>query len=282
VEIRVENKYLVPETLRERLRAVIQPFVHPDPHATPRETHGGYRGYTVRSIYYDTSRFAHYFANEDGLAVRAKPRIRGYDQEQPDSVAFLEVKKRHGAVGSKARAPMPFADVAALLASGDIDRHVKASRSCPSAVADAEQFVHRVRRFALRPVVAVFYEREPYVGTYETSLRVTFDGDIRSAAFPALSDLYQREYERRSLRGYFVLEVKYDSRLGFPVWLRPFLAAHGIIRRALSKYSVCLTDLGIVHAHTRTAALARSDWRGRARDGVGRQERKREDLAWAR
>ena len=106
MEIRVENKYLVPETLRERLRAVIQPFVHPDPHATPREAHGGYRGYTVRSIYYDTSRFAHYFANEDGLAVRAKPRIRGYDTEQADSVAFLEVKKRHGAVSSKARAPI--------------------------------------------------------------------------------------------------------------------------------------------------------------------------------
>jgi hypothetical protein len=278
----VENKYLVPETLRERLRAAIQPFVHPDPHATPRESHGGYRGYTVRSIYYDTSRFAHYFANEDGLAVRAKPRIRGYDQERPDSVAFLEIKKRHGAVGSKARAPVRFAAMPALLASGEIASHVGPSRSCPSAITDAEQFVHRVHRFALRPVVAVVYDREPYVGNYETSLRVTFDGDVRSLAFPALSDLYQSGYERRSLRGYFVLEVKYDSRLGFPIWLRPFLASHGIVRRALSKYSVCLTDLGIVHAHTRTAALARSDWRGPAHGGKTRQTRRREEMAWGR
>lgn len=282
MEIRVENKYLVPETLRERLRAVIQPFVQPDPHATPRDTHGGYRGYTVRSIYFDTSRFAHYFANEDGLAVRAKPRIRGYDEEHSDSVAFLEVKKRHGAVGSKARAPIRFAKLPDLLASGTIAAHVAPSRSHPSAVADAEQFVHRVHRFALRPVVTVLYDREPYVGMYESSLRVTFDGDIRSLAYPALSGLYRTEYERRSLRGYFVLEVKYDSRLGFPVWLRPFLASHGIVRRALSKYSVCLTDLGIVHAHTRTAALARSDWRGRAHGSVGRQARGREEMAWAR
>lgn len=279
--MRVEHKYLVPEALRGRLRAAIQPFVHPDPHATPRDGHGGYRGYTVRSIYYDTSRFAHYFANEDGLAVRAKPRIRGYDRQQPDSIAFLEVKRRHGAVGSKARAPMPFVDVPALIGSGDVDAHVRPGRSCPSAVADAGQFIHRVRRFALRPVVTVLYEREPYVGIYETSLRVTFDGDIRSVAYPALADLYRPESDRRSLRGHFVLEVKYDARLGFPVWLRPFLAAHGIVRRALSKYSICLTDLGIVHAHTRTAALARSEWRGRERGGSRRQTRGLEDPAWA-
>ncbi|MEO8481182.1 MAG: polyphosphate polymerase domain-containing protein [Acidobacteriota bacterium] len=282
MESRVEHKYLVPETLRARLRAVIQPFVHPDPHATPREAHGGYRGYTVRSIYYDTSRFAHYFANEDGLAVRAKPRIRGYDSEQADSVAFLEVKKRNGAVGSKARAPMKFTDVPALLASGDIGTHVMSNRSSPSAVTDAEQFLHRVRRFALRPVVTVQYDREPYVGTYETSLRVTFDGDIRSVAYPALSDLYRLEHDRRSLRGSFVLEVKYDSRLGFPVWLRPFLASHGIVRRALSKYSVCLTDLGIVQAHSRTAALARSEWRRRADRRSGFRPHGSEEMAWTR
>ncbi len=282
MEIRVENKYLVPETLRESLRAAIQPFVHPDPHATPRATHGGYRGYTVRSIYFDTSRFAHYFANEDGLAVRAKPRIRGYDEQRSDSMAFLEVKKRHGAVGSKARAPMPFAAVPDLLASGDIAAHVAPSRSCPSAVVDAEQFVHRVQRFALRPVVTVAYDREPYVGSHETSLRITFDGDVRSVAYPALSDLYRPEFERRSLRGCFVLEVKYDSRLGFPIWLRPFLASHGIVRRALSKYSICLTDLGIVRAHTRTAALARSEWRGSACRGTGRHGGVAGESAWAR
>lgn len=282
MEIRVENKYLVPETLREALRAAIQPFVHPDPHATPRDTHGGYCGYTVRSIYFDTSRFAHYFANEDGLAVRAKPRIRGYDDQRPESVAFLEVKKRHGAVGSKARAPMRFAAMPDLLASGDIAAHVTPSRSCPSAVSDAEQFVHRVHRHALRPVVTVAYDREPYVGTYETSLRITFDGDIRSVAYPVLANLYQPQFDRRSLRGYFVLEVKYDSRLGFPIWLRPFLASHGIVRRALSKYSICLTDLGIVRAHTRTAALARSEWRGSGRRGARGPGGAAAELAWAR
>ena len=66
-----------------------------------------YRGYTVRSIYYDTATFAHFFANEDGLARRAKPRIRGYDRGGDDALAFLEIKRRNGAVGSKSRAPIP-------------------------------------------------------------------------------------------------------------------------------------------------------------------------------
>jgi len=62
------------------------------------------------------------------------------------------------------------------------------------------------------------------------------------------------------LKGSFVLEVKHDARLGFPIFLRPFLAAHGIVRTALSKYYICLTDQNVVRPHTRMPALARAEW----------------------
>ena len=185
MELRVEHKYLVPERLRARLRATIRPFVQPDSHATPRPEHDGHLGYTVRSIYYDTARFAHYFANEEGLSVRSKPRIRAYDTQQPDSLAFLEVKRRNGIVGSKPRASLPFTQIPELLATGDASRLIHASRSHPDAVADVEQFLHRYGRYALRPVILVVYDREPYVGTIESSLRITFDCNVRSRAYPA-------------------------------------------------------------------------------------------------
>jgi hypothetical protein len=281
VERRVEHKYLVPERLRPQLRRVVQPFVHPDAHATPHASLDGYAGYTVRSAYYDTSTFTHYFANEAGLPVRAKPRIRGYDDETTEAVVFLEVKRRHHAVGSKQRAPVPFAQVHELLASGDVEAHVRESRSCPSAIADAGQFLHLVRRDALRPVVSVVYEREAYVGSVESSLRITFDGHIRAIAFPALADLYRDGSDRRVLRGHFVLEVKHDARLGFPVWLRPFLSTHGVVRQALSKYARSMFDLGIVRPHTKTLTLARADWRGSGFDRAVPLKRA-EGMTWIR
>jgi hypothetical protein len=287
VDLRVEHKYLVPERLREALRAAIAPFVRPDRHATPKHDPqiGSYIGYTVRSIYFDTSSFAHFFANEDGLAVRAKPRIRGYDALRSDSVAFLEVKRRNGAVGSKARAPIPFASVPTLLETGNVDEYVHASKSIPAARANAAQFLFRIARFSLQPVVLVTYDREPHVGTIESSLRITLDASLRSLAYPRLSQLYADTDARRSLPGHFILEVKHDSQFGFPTWLRPFLSKHGLVRRALSKYYTCLTDQHIVQSTTKLRALARAEWAPTARRTVAPlsgHTPTREALPWIR
>ncbi len=287
MDLRVEHKYLVPERLREPLRAVIAPFVQPDRHATPKHDSrvGAYVGYTVRSIYYDTASFDGFFANEDGLAVRAKPRIRGYEQQGASSLAFLEVKRRNGAVGSKARASLPCASVAELLDSGDIDNLVPPSTSIPDARANASQFLFRLARFALRPVVLVTYDREPHVGTIESSLRITFDASIRSVPYPRLSQLYSEVDARPSLPGHFILEVKHDARFGFPSWLRPFLSGQGLVRRALSKYYTCLTDQRVVQHTTKVRALANAEWSQATRRRIGQGSHTtpyREASSWIR
>lgn len=262
MDFRVEHKYLVPETLREALRRAILPFVRPDRHATPKHdaVQGEYLGYTVRSIYYDSASFEHYFQNENGLAIRAKPRIRSYDDKRADSLAFLEVKRRNGAVGSKSRAPIPFDGVPTLLESGDVEACIANTAAFPSAEDHARHFLFRVMRNALRPVVLVTYDREPYVGTIEPSLRLTLDTRIRSIAFPDLANLFADRGFTPSLPGHFIFEVKHDSHFGFPVWLRPFMAKHGLVRRALSKYYTCLFDQNVVQAHSNIRGLARAEW----------------------
>ncbi len=258
--MRVEHKYLVPESLRGALRQAIRPFVRSDQHGVPMG--GGaaaFVGYTVRSIYYDTSGFTHYYANEDGLALRSKPRIRGYNTRQTDSVAFLEVKRRDGAVGTKSRSALRFSSIAPLLDGGAIAAYVFPSADTPDAPANARRFLYRLTRHAMHPVILVTYDREAYIGTVESSLRITFDTRIRSSAFPRLDSLYSEHDMRPSLAGHFILEVKYDAHLGFPVWLRPFLSGHGLVRRALSKYYLCLTDQRIVQSTTKVRALARQE-----------------------
>jgi VTC domain len=252
---RYEHKYLVPEHLLDRLRRSIEPFVALDLHAS-RPSHS----YVVRNIYFDDAKFKSYFEKDDGIDVRAKPRIRGYDAHQPGGLVFLEVKRRHGMVGSKDRAVLRFEDLGRLFASGDVDRLVAAPAWMPESRAAARKFLFHVHRDALRPVLLECYEREPYVGIVEPSLRVTLDRRVHSALFPRLDELFADTATRRSFGRAFVLEVKHDAEFAFPFWMKTFVTRHGLIPAALSKYWTCMTDWRVVRPHSRARGHALSEW----------------------
>jgi hypothetical protein len=254
--MRYEHKYLVPERLIDRLRRRVEPFVKLDfnvPHQSGNT-------YTVRNIYFDDARFKSYFEKDDGVEIRAKPRIRGYNQHTPGGLVFLEVKRRNGGVGSKDRAAIPFERLAELFASGDVDRLVDPPMWLPDSRAAARKFLFHVHRDALRPVLLEVYEREPYVGLLDASLRVTLDRHVRSSLYPGLADLFQSEGTRRSFRGACILEVKHDTIVGFPGWLRAFIGEHGLTREALSKYWTCMTDWNAIRPHGRGRAHASRAW----------------------
>ena len=106
---RIEYKYLAPNTLLDQIRADIRPFVEVDgPPARPDA-----REYTVRSVYFDTPRFACYDEKNDGLLARNKYRIRGYDQRRDDAVVFLEIKRKYQDCITKRRAPLLHRDLEA-------------------------------------------------------------------------------------------------------------------------------------------------------------------------
>lgn len=256
---RVEHKYLVPETLLAPLRRAIAPFVRPDRYAT-RCADGEWMGYTVRSIYFDTSRLTHYFQTLDGVERRAKLRIRGYGQYRAGDDVVLEVKQRNGRVSWKDRAAVAYPRLEQLVASGDVERHVSCTPESPEAIANARHFVFRLRRDALHPVLLVVYDREPYVGLREPSLRVTFDRHIRSVPFPALEHLFEERSARPLHRRHFVLEIKYDFPFGFPAWLRPFITEHGLTASPLSKYRAGVTDQQMTRAPFRTRVLGSASW----------------------
>lgn len=261
--MRYEHKYLLPEHLLDVLRRTIEPFVRLDPHVALRSR----RTYTVRNIYFDDSAFSAYFEKNDGVEIRAKPRLRGYDSGGIDEPVFLEVKRRRGAIGSKDRCALAFSDAAPLLATADVSRYVDPAR-LPGNAAAARTFLFHVFRRQLRPVLFEIYEREPYVGTMEPSLRVTFDRDIRSSLFPGVSELFALEGTLRSFERWVVLEVKYDAEFGFPRWLRRFIAEHSVIREALSKYWRCVTDWDVITPTIGARVNASADWIAPAAPGL--------------
>lgn len=231
--MRSEYKYLVPHDALPALRARIAPFVSLDPHGRGYEA----RGYTVRSLYLDTASLRYYHEKKAGVNVRRKLRIRAYNRPEDGQAVFLEIKRKVGSKVAKNRAPVAFEDLVPLFATGDVDRYVRTGARYPRALDDARRFFYHVYRYALRPTHLTVYEREAFVGRFDATLRLTFDRALRGGAYPSLGDLYREDGLRPVFPGYFILEVKYDTR--FPAWLRPVLGAYDLRHRALSKYCLC-------------------------------------------
>ncbi|MEL6614737.1 MAG: polyphosphate polymerase domain-containing protein [Bacteroidota bacterium] len=235
--MRRELKYLVRESDRQRLAARIAPFVVPDPHASDAapEASGDGRGYTVRSAYYDTVRLRDWAEKESGDEIRRKVRVRTYDAPGSSPVV-LEIKRKENMAVWKDRAPMTAEQAAALLAGGSPEALVGLS---PGVRLAAERFLYRLRAEHRRPTLLVTYDREPFVGRLDPSLRITFDRRLRVSLFPRLGPdlggLYA-ERQRPVRPGAFILEVKFDR--AFPSWMRSVVGAFGLRQQALSKYAL--------------------------------------------
>jgi VTC domain-containing protein len=232
---RLEYKYLVPNSLIDAIRDEIRPYVSPDP-VGGKDTGGTY---TVRSIYYDTPGFSCYDAKLDGLKIRAKFRIRGYDRPTEQSQVFLEIKRKYGGFIDKHRAPLMHRDLETFMSSRDIDRYIEGGQPSPQARRDAARFLYHYCRFGLHPAVLVVYDREAFFASYDPTLRLTFDKNLRRTLAPALDNLYDDDHLASAMSRSFIFEVKF-FRYSLPGWIRSVISRYRLPRMALSKYTICL------------------------------------------
>lgn len=238
--MRSEIKYLVPVEVLPALRARIAPFARLDPYASGQAQ----PCYTVRSIYFDTLNLRYYHEKVEGLKVRKKLRIRAYNQPSDTAKVFLEIKHKVDARTRKERVAIPAHALQEVLCTP------------PSASPPAHHFCYALHHYALRPLLLVVYDREPYVGTMDLSLRITFDQHLRSYLYPGLEDLYREQALTPALPDHVILEVKFDGT--FPFWLRGILGSWGLRQRALSKYVICLDTHPPEKVHRPAAVLALS------------------------
>jgi len=246
---RVEFKYLVPNDLLDAIRKDLQPYVIAD--ALGGKKRDG--EYTVRSIYYDTPNMECYDTKLDGLKVRNKFRIRGYDQPEHDSLVFLEIKRKLANFIDKHRAPLWSRDLEAFLAQPDVDKYILANGS-ERLRGDAERFLYHYHRRRLIPAVLVVYDREAFQGRFDSSIRITFDKNLRRAASPSASILYDEQCLEPAMASTWIFEVKF-FRCALPAFVRSIIRRYELPRMALSKYAICLDS------HPTVAT--RSPWRER-------------------
>ena len=88
--------------------------------------------------------------------------------------------------------------------------------------------------------MAIFYDRRSYVGTEDSSLRITFDRDILYRNYDL--DLTKGIYGERALpKGTVLMEVKCGGAM--PLWLCRELSALGLKKTSFSKYGKAYADL---------------------------------------
>jgi hypothetical protein len=230
--MKYEFKYIVPVSRMDQLREAISPYVEVDPYADMMEK----KEYTVRSVYYDTSRFDYYYEKIDGYKIRKKIRIRGYNDKAGDDAVFMEIKRKLKEPIEKDRERLTF-EVMKRLMAGEGARAFDNVED-DHGVNGAGKFLFHVYRNNLKPVVLVIYEREPYFDRFKPDVRMTIDKNLRSVAYPCIEDLYSEEKAIPALKGNFIFEVKFKDR--FPGWLRPITGQLGLIKRSASKYVMCI------------------------------------------
>lgn len=228
--LRYERKYLVHNDLLLYLRAAIRPFVRPDKFATSK---GDFSEYTVRSIYLDSLQREAVYDKIEGLRDRKKLRIRGYNMLKDDSLVFLEIKRKISDRIAKSRSPLLYKDLNRILEYGEVEETLVTKN--PGRIDDANRFLFNMHRFQMKPVNLIVYDREPYHGTFDPGVRITFDKNIRSTLFPELGDLYQAEDYEFPWPDHFILEIKYfDAPM--PSWAKSIVQHYNLKNEALSKY----------------------------------------------
>ena len=244
--MKYEFKYIVPVSRMDELREAMKPYVELDQYVKDA---GGFE-YTVRSIYFDTSKFDYYYEKIDGYKIRKKIRIRGYNEQIGGDTVFMEIKRKFKEPIEKDREMMTFEVMKRLMAG---EGAMAYGNDVPDdhGVNGAGKFLYHVYRNNLKPVVLVIYEREAFFDRFRPEIRITIDKNLRSIAYPSIDDLYSEKNVVPAIPDKFIFEVKFKDN--FPGWLRPITGQLGLLRQSASKYVFC------IDSHDLTKSSKQSD-----------------------
>ncbi|MBE0600972.1 MAG: polyphosphate polymerase domain-containing protein, partial [Firmicutes bacterium] len=181
--------------------------------------------YHTRSLYFDDSSNTAYYQKENGIEPREKYRLRMYNHDL-NTIKLEQKRKEHGMTDKRSCA----------LTVAQVQRMI-AIQSPLGVEADEDPLLHQFaldsRKFGLRPVIIVEYDRIPYA-YMAGNVRVTIDMNVCSSN--QISGFLDPHIARRPLMqaGQHILEVKWDYCL--PDFLKKIIQTEGLQRTAVSKY----------------------------------------------
>ena len=193
---RSEVKYLISLPDRLYLLNALDQLLIPD-------AYGGYNGYTVRSVYFDSVLNEDFWDKKEHADNKKRLRVRIYHPE--DTQAKFELKRKSDGRELKESLVITREDAQRLL------------RQDYTALlhydSDTARYAYDLMTTRLyRPVSLIEYDRRAYTHP-DFNTRITLDNNLRCCEF--CYDLFRRELNFKSLLppDQTILEVKYDRFL---------------------------------------------------------------------
>lgn len=212
---RYETKYLLTEEQYSSLMLVLNGVMDMD----------GYGRHTICNIYLDTPEYELIRTSIEKPVYKEKVRLRCYGAKaRGNSPVFVEIKKKYDSVVYKRRMEMTLEHARKYLYYG-------IEPECKGQI--FREVDYTVKRYGLRPMAYISYEREAYVCPMDPELRVTFDRKILGRLGEL--DLRVEPYGKCILpREIILMELKIPGAM--PAWLGRILAERGIFPVSYSKY----------------------------------------------
>ncbi|MGN0741523.1 MAG: polyphosphate polymerase domain-containing protein [Candidatus Fimadaptatus sp.] len=218
---RHEKKYLISEEVYQGLLKRLEEYMHADQYGL----------HTVCSLYLDSDDFILANRSMQKPAYKEKLRLRSYGLPQPDTIVYLELKKKLKGVTYKRRIPLTYEEAERYMLLGE-------------APEKRNQIMQEIDYFTglYKPVpkILLFYERIALSGIEDEELRVTFDANIRWRAHDL--SLYQGDEGELILPpGMRLMEIKIAD--SFPLWMSQMLSEFRIYPASFSKYCTAYKQL---------------------------------------
>jgi hypothetical protein len=228
---RYELKYLITEAQANAIRPYVVARLAADEHSG-----AGSIGYRVRSLYLDSRHLACYHQTQSGEKNRFKLRIRFYD-EDPNSPAFLEIKRRVTNVIRKHRATVSRESAKQILRGASPNASMLLKNNARERDA-LERFCRLRDRLGAAGSVFVDYYRQAFESVGGNHYRVTFDRHVRGADYEPGSGLVMPVRSLMSEIDGVVLEMKFiDQPAG---WMVDVARRFGLQSQSVPKYVECV------------------------------------------
>ena len=212
---RYELKYLLTKGQKEKVLRAMEPYMTLD----------AYGRTTIRNVYFDTDSYRLIRRSIEKPAYKEKLRIRSYNQAEPDSTVFVELKKKYKKVVYKRRVSLPEKEAMEWMLGGP---------RCHSNSQIAEEVDYFLEYYQfLHPAAFLSYEREAFYCKDHSDLRVTFDDTIlcRQEDLSLESDVYGTPLLPEDM---VLMEIKCSG--GIPMWMTHVLSREHIYQTSFSKY----------------------------------------------
>lgn len=231
---RYELKYMLTLEQKKMVLKAMEPYMELD----------RYGRTTINNIYFDTDNYLLIRRSIEKPAYKEKLRVRSYGKANPDSIVFVELKKKYKHVVYKRRISLPEKEAMEWLNS---------SKECCKQSQISEEVDYFLDYYeTLHPTLFLSYEREAYYSKNQSDFRVTFDDTIlcRQEDISLESEVYGTPILPE---GMVLMELKCSG--GIPMWMTKVLSEEHIYKTSFSKYGTAYRNIIFPQSRSDSADL---------------------------